>query len=139
MSSPSKTLAITGLIQFLRIHTTACRHVSRQQRRNSAALTNAATVFYLRRALMKIEQVFERAQGLGGADRWTIWRACGTHDVSSLPTTEPAGERRPIHYCEKCWTLFGPTGQPLNAPFPTGRKPATRERRGLWTMRRWFS
>jgi hypothetical protein len=79
-------------------------------------LTSVSMMTAVAAAEMRIEQVFERAHAFAARDRWTIWRACGTHNFGALPETEPAGERQPIRYCPICWTLFGASGQPLNAP-----------------------
>jgi hypothetical protein len=44
--------------------------------------------------------------------RYDLWRKCGTHKWSALPTTQDTGD----HYCVTCLTLFSRTGEPLNAP-----------------------
>ena len=65
----------------------------------------------------KIDYVFGHANALSPRVRWSVWLACGTHDVETLPTTEPIGpDGEPLRYCPKCWTLFGASGQALNPP-----------------------
>ena len=44
--------------------------------------------------------------------RHELWVKCGTHNWSTLPTTQDTGEP----YCITCLTLFSLKGEPLNAP-----------------------
>jgi hypothetical protein len=47
-----------------------------------------------------------------------LWRKCGTHNWSTLPTTQDTGD----HYCVTCLTVFSQTGEPLNKPGPPDRR-----------------
>jgi hypothetical protein len=80
---------------------------------------------------MTVDQVVERARVVG--DRWTLWRTCGPLDLTTLPTTDRRAEHQPVRYCPKCWTLFGPTGQPLNAPRIQVNQPVSGRLRRLLT------
>jgi hypothetical protein len=37
---------------------------------------------------MTLEAVLTRAGQMNRAERWTLWSACGTHQLDSLPRTE---------------------------------------------------
>jgi len=64
---------------------------------------------------MTLEAVLSRAGQMNRAERWTLWTACGTHQLESLPRTETGGAKRP-RYCPKCWTAFSADGVLWNPP-----------------------
>ncbi len=64
---------------------------------------------------MTLEEVLNRAGQMNRAERWTLWTACGTHQLDSLPRTETGGAKRP-RYCPRCWTAFSADGVLWNPP-----------------------
>ena len=64
---------------------------------------------------MTLEAVLNRAGQMNRAERWTVWTACGQHQLDSLPRTETGGAKRP-RYCPRCWTAFSADGVLWNPP-----------------------
>src|SRR6266487_2940861 len=64
---------------------------------------------------MTLEAVLTWAGQMNRAERWTLWTACGQHQLDSLPRTETGGGKRP-RYCPRCWTAFSADGVLWNPP-----------------------
>jgi hypothetical protein len=56
---------------------------------------------------MTLTEVLDRASAIAEAERWTLFTACGLHDVRALPRTTTSREDGPPYFCRSCWTAFG--------------------------------
>jgi hypothetical protein len=56
---------------------------------------------------MTLDEVLNSASAMTAADRWTLFTACGPHDVRALPRTTTSREDGPAYFCRSCWTVFG--------------------------------
>jgi predicted RNA-binding Zn-ribbon protein involved in translation (DUF1610 family) len=56
---------------------------------------------------MTLNEVFIHAGNMTETERWTLFTACGPHDVRALPRTTTCRQDGPQYYCRSCWTVFG--------------------------------